>query len=638
MKYTVILTTIITSIFSTNFLPDVNSKLDATISYIYSEMQKTQWKQDINATHFRIGEDKGLYKSYIHVNIMDETNSLAAKALREYASVPDQNMFVTSFVVYAILETYRYEGIKELDRDSLDDALNQLIKYLDKNYDDVPYYTFWKQININGTWSQHPDNMCMTVENMEYFTSDKIINLFEKLGFEKVVKLLKLGQGLRGAFEYAYPIPSDMDDTSINLGITGILHNMTDTFGNSTDYWFEKNGKMKELFDYIKFYSYQPFNYEIEDMNLIDPRSYFVLQDFLTEQYNKNNTNIRLPTTWVLNYTMQRKIAPIISMPFSVNNVDFNVAANFLFGMTNILLFHRDQEYIRSAFDDEMKNLYQTTADLLTWTVKNDRMKKRPDLSLLYYPSIFDFYWLVSRTCSTLENFNFDNDPDRDYFLVIKSQLEDVLKNEGTEQIMSRMNKSDKGVYFMELLGDYANYTRCEDCVFATGLALNSLLNIWTTETRDAHRITGLKYVESHSNFEKYNIREVVDDIAKYLVNSFDTLLGPDVEGAFFSGSVKNMASIAYFFPSNFNFYYNGTTIPDTTDPKYLTWINMVSAMKAYVSDDVYNELLQKVWYGQKVPAEEQYLNNVPFPYWSSPGVTYAINLLGLSKYKKLEK
>jgi hypothetical protein len=633
---------VILDIISANNLKDFDqslteSKLKQTIKHVYNKLQETQCTMDIKARPFIPGQDKGIYPSYIHVNIMDDTNSFTAKAIREYIKVPDMNMFVTSFVAYAILETYNYEGIKELDTESFNSALNQLLNFKDKNYDDVPFYTFWKQININGTWSQHPDNMCEIVNIMEYLMSDTMINIFESLGISSVANLLKLGKELREIFLYAYRIPADFDDTGVNLGLTGMVHKMRGVFGNSTHFWLEGNAKIKELFKEMKYLSYRPFDANSTDMNLIDPRSYFSLHEFLTERYALNKTDIMLPPTWVWEYSKQQKYFPIITMPFQVNNFDFNVASNFLFGLTNIVLFHSDQQYIQEAFDDDMMIMYKSTLDLLVWAIKNDRMRKRPDLSLLYYPSIFDFYWLVTRTFSTLKNFNFENHPNKDFFTEVVNELENVLKSEGTEQIMSRINTSSDGSYFQELLGLHAGVNRGEDIVFATGLALNSLLNIWTTDETESGKILRIKYDTTHPNYAKYKINEINDDVVKYIINSFDSYLGPEVENVFFSGSVKNMASIASFFPANFNTYINGTIVEDPSDPKYLNDIDHLSTgMKGYVSEDEYKELLERKWYGEKAPVEEQYLNNAPFPYWASPSITYAINLLGLSKYKKL--
>src|SRR5690348_16390577 len=73
-----------------------NSDITKTMDYIYQQLQSTQCKKDIPAKPFIAGEIKGLYRSYIHMNIMDDWNTYFSKLLRTEASVPDMNMFVTS--------------------------------------------------------------------------------------------------------------------------------------------------------------------------------------------------------------------------------------------------------------------------------------------------------------------------------------------------------------------------------------------------------------------------------------------------------------------------------------------------------------------------------------------------------------
>jgi hypothetical protein len=616
------------------------SEIDKTIKYLYKTLQSTQCKQDIEAKPFVTGEDKGLYRSYIHLNIMDDYNSIFSKPLREYVSVPDMNMFVTNFVVYSLLEAYNYDGLEDVDMESLNMALTQLLNFQDKNNKDIPLYTFWKQVNINGIWSQHPDNICNAVAFMDYFTNDNVINFLDKWGMGSIANILRFAKELERSFKNAYRIPSDIDDTSLNLGLTGMLYKMRPKFGNSTDFWIDANQNIKGLFEFIKSKAYIPFKQGMESANdITDSRTYYFLRDFLKENYSKGNFDIRLPPTWALDYNLQKVFAPLVSMPFSTNNVDFNVAANFLFGVTSIVLNHPDQKYIQEAFDDDMKLIYRSTIDLIVWTMEGDRLGKRSELALLYYPSIFDFYWLVSRTYSMLNNFNFEVNKiaDSEFFKEARGRLGSILKTKGTEQIMSKINKSSEGSYFMEFLGNYNGVNRGEDSTFATGLALNSLINIWTSdEMSNQFKVKRTVYTKDNPNFQKCEIDKTIDDVVRFVVNKFNYFLGPEVQGAFFSGSVKNLGTIELFYPSNFNKFYNGTDIPDPSNPKYIKPNEMVSAVKGFISEMEYGELLGKTWYGFKVPMEEHVLNNSAFPFWSSPSITYSINLLGLSKYNKI--
>ena len=54
---------------------------------------------------FQWQQTKGLYESSVRFNYIDKTNSEAAELFRsKIFRVPDSNMFVTSFVLYGLLE------------------------------------------------------------------------------------------------------------------------------------------------------------------------------------------------------------------------------------------------------------------------------------------------------------------------------------------------------------------------------------------------------------------------------------------------------------------------------------------------------------------------------------------------------
>lgn len=44
------------------------------------------------------------------------------------------------------------------------------------------------------------------------------------------------------------------------------------------------------------------------------------------------------------------------------------------------------------------------STNLLKWAIDNEIVLTRPDLSLTYYPSVYDFYWFVARLYNFLKN------------------------------------------------------------------------------------------------------------------------------------------------------------------------------------------------------------------------------------------
>ena len=632
----------------------LDERVESTLHKIYENLQKTQCKKEKRFRIFppRMGENKGLYRSYIHVNIMDTKNSLPAKIIRQFSQITDMNNFVTNFVVMALLESYEHRGIKELDMESLNDSLNALLDFHEHTYDaNVPIYTFWRQINVNGTWTQYPENMCAIVKFVPTI-SDKLIEDMEKLGLHKIAGALTLINSLSYSFKSAYHIPADNDDTSINMALTGIIHKIRGKLDpRIADKWIESNKDYESLFKYLKYFAYRPFMKERDDArysnftNLIDSRSYYVLHDFLKENQSED---IILPTTWIFDINQENLYFPLQWMPFSINNVDFNVAANFLYGVTNIVLFNPNKDYIHRPFDGDLRKMYMSVVGLISYAIKKKIVETRPDLAFLYYPSVFDFYWLASRTFSTLKNFNLETIEDEDIKIVLinaRDKLEDVLKNEATKQILEKINKDKDGnFYFMEFLGNYANKTRGEDAIFATGLGLNSLINIWTrniytnSTSKEIEKIVfdEIEQDKMNCDFPIEEIIETVDKLVNHIIKSFDEHF-PTLEGAFFSGSVKSFETLEYWYPSNYNVFLNGTHVEDITNPNNIE-MTLASGVTGYVKDEEYQEMLDQVYYGFKVPKEFKGFNPNSFPYWSSPAVTYSVNLLGLSKYRLLKK
>ena len=69
---------------------------------------------------------KGLFKSFIKINIVDEKNSDFSTFARKSTNIDDPNMFVSNFVILAILETWEFGDI-DLNEISLNDAISAIL-------------------------------------------------------------------------------------------------------------------------------------------------------------------------------------------------------------------------------------------------------------------------------------------------------------------------------------------------------------------------------------------------------------------------------------------------------------------------------------------------------------------------------
>jgi len=530
-------------------------------------------------------------------------------------------------------------------------SLDGILDFRDKNYDDTtPIYTFWKQINVNGTWSQHPDTMYKLITSVPTISASTL-EFMKKIGLGSLADIINTFQGLCQSFMYAYRIPSDADDTSVNMGLTGRIHKLKEALGDTSNNWLKTNVDFKSLFGTLKKYSYRPFlnlsrqngtdnNETSEFADLLDPRSYYPLRSYLEDVYETETKagrtpDLILPATWIFDYIQQKKFFPTISMPLNLNNVDLNVASNFLFGISNLVLFHENSTYVNEIFDDEMKQMYMNTLDLFIHSLKVNIVMERPDLAMLYYPSKFDFYWLVTRTYNLIKterfklsnNIKFKYKNTDDFFELVQTKLEHALKEVASPQILKTAETDGKNRFFTEFLGDYKNYSRYEDRDFATGLAFNSLINIWTDLNSDYH----LEF----SPDTPQEVKTLIDDLALFLVENINSYW-TSLEGAFFSGSVKSYQSMPYFYPANMYEYLNGTKVPNHDDPKYLD-MNYTGGVRGFIQKEEYEKLLNETYYGSKVPTTFPGFNFSPFPYWSSPAITHSISMIGLSKYKLIQ-
>lgn len=137
----------------------------AKIDWLYKRLQSRLWTKD---QPFRNPSSpqhiKGLYQSHIHINFVDKKNTYYSSLLRK-SFLDDNNMFVTSFVLYSLIETAELETI-QLDDHLISMSLETLATFRDKNTPyGVPQYNFWPQNFVNGTWIAQPVNL-INIANM----------------------------------------------------------------------------------------------------------------------------------------------------------------------------------------------------------------------------------------------------------------------------------------------------------------------------------------------------------------------------------------------------------------------------------------------------------------------------------------
>eukprot|EP01015_Nassula_variabilis_P018703 TRINITY_DN3078_c0_g1_i1.p1 TRINITY_DN3078_c0_g1~~TRINITY_DN3078_c0_g1_i1.p1 ORF type:complete len:315 (-),score=55.91 TRINITY_DN3078_c0_g1_i1:95-1039(-) len=299
---------------------------------------------------------------------------------------------------------------------------------------------------------------------------------------------------------------------------------------------------------------------------------------------------------------------PNVVVPFHTNNVDLSVNANVLFGLT--LHFLNVDRGDRQKFDI-VKDLYVDIAKFLKWAVERGVAFERPDLSLVYYPSKFDFYWFLARSYAALKAEKDLPFPEMEEVFEILSQL---LTTTATNQILEEQGNEG---YWQEFLGNYAGKERGEDRLFATAVALNSLLDIWRNNQDTPTAV-------------KESIKKGISYLQNNVLNCQSSK-----QNAFFSGSLKTNSTFPFFYPSTVSHFINGTEVdPKTADQSYLIQ-DLIYAFKGYTSLEQYQKMTQEKHFG--TPMYEFKGFNQPggivFPYWSSPAITYSMTMLAYAKY-----
>ncbi len=244
----------------------------------------------------------------------------------------------------------------------------------------------------------------------------------------------------------AFRLPPDFDDSLLNAGLGSLLFSSNlpvEVYNN----WKEANKNYTYIFKALKKYAYRPFSSGEE--SLVDPRTYFYIRKYL---YSINNTQYpaAFVTTWTHFVSDDDEVA---AMPFHVNNIDLVVGANVIYGITGCILSQLENP--RMWFDDDLQVVYENTTELITWLVERN-LSSRPDLALTYYPSIFNFYWFLSRTHNLLQTYLVNINLSLPFPVMgrVMSKLSSTLRGAVTNDLLERAIEDSNGlIYYQDFLG-----------------------------------------------------------------------------------------------------------------------------------------------------------------------------------------
>jgi hypothetical protein len=630
--------------------------LDEIIAQLAKKVNSYQVLKEQNYTSpLHWYEKLGLFRSEIRINLFGNP---AFREFRtsELTAIFDNDMFSTSWIVTALLEASLYgKGAPAFDPARLDlamDAMSSYQNHNDKQFEQTLLRTFWPQ-QYNSTydlWYQQPINIYNVAKYLNDIPFATIENFLRKLKLDKLIPFIDGFKELANTVN-EFCIPPDFDDTYVNLGLGATLSRITAQYPHAYDRWALNNSDVQQLVNVTTKYSYKPFGADA-NYNVIDPRTFFFARNFVQEA-KANNQPISLITTWIQNVDEQRYLKDKrIIMPFNLNNVDVTVAANSVYGITAASLFnvHGFGDLLLSTPD--LVQTYLNSTRFISWAIQTN-FSGRPDLAQVYYPSTYNFLWYSSRTLFLINNeyLKLEQTPAavdehyrshlaalKDVFAEAKSYLEEAFKTTATAFLFEKKLTPTPGhTYFRDFLG--LNDTNVfgkpeandEDALFSTAQAINILIATWTFQRADGSRQLSWK-ADTPAN-----VKDLVDTSVNWLK---EYVLGSKYKpfNAFFSGSVKGLSTLPFWYPTNFDQFLNGSFVQneDVLTRDELNYI--VNGVQGSIDEKAYEAMLAYPHFNVSTPVDFTGYNvkNNIFPFWSSQPYTYAVSLLALSQFNNL--
>ncbi|KAL6056649.1 Cellulase [Balamuthia mandrillaris] len=627
------------------------------LEQLYATVRGSQFKQDQNFSFPFWFEQKGLFHSDIHLNM---AGGEAMALLRNIISIPDMNLFTTAFILESLLEAQRFhDGFVptsasecSLGQEEVLDAVNAMNTYWDrKGLPGTPLRTFWPQVKANGTWVTRPVNLYHLILEEGSF-ANAIHKLLDFVGLDSLWQKLAPLLDMPGYYLDAFFLPCDFDDSAANVAVGAFLKHHQQCYPDAFEAWKKGSNNLKAFAEKIKHYSYQPFSNNTNN-NTIDPRTYYFMHEYLEQKQSQAKQRGKIPdvhfiSTWSLGLIDVIKMAPIPGMPLNINNVDASVAANTIYGLTTALLFDLS-EGSSDWFDAELQRIYEDTAEYVSWTVTSGQMLKRPDIGLLYYPSLYDYYWFISRLVFLLDSSApaLVNALYARYPVVqkVKNMFEEAMSSAGTEQLIGLATVEEDGnyVYWDDFLGDGDTgifgepVIRGEDRLFSTAISVIALVDIWTMPASTSNN--GSPKLQWRSGTPTH-VKEYLPKAAKFLKDNIFSW-SYRVSNAFFSGSVKGTSTLPFLYPMNFAMWTNGTMINNFTLQVILEHGGQaILGVTGVIPADEYQHMINNPRFPYPVPQTFPGYNHlnamILFPYWSSAPLTYSMTALAITKFSAL--
>lgn len=603
---------------------------DRLLRKLLKRIKKTQHRSSRPFLFVGLWEKvKGLFVSYPTYNVY---------TLRKYVNrsfpvkAPDNNAFVSLWTLDLILEAFARDS-GYLGDLCLEGAVGALMEFHDRTREpDDPLFLFWKQHDLGGKWVAFPSNL-MPFYRL-FMATHGVQERLKKL-FGKAAPPPEDGGPSHPAHEprrssAAISLPADFDDSSLNWTLGLSLSRFRDELPGAWSVWEAAGFDFRKLARHAVECSYRPFS-EDTNGNAIDPRTFYAIREFLWElaARGRGTPGFALVPTWAA--TLSQNIEGLqryYKMPFNVNNIDYSVSANFVYAAIKSACsgsFPREVE----GFPELIKN----TVEFLAWGVQSEAIVKTPDLLLLYYPSPYLAFLFTSRSVHLLENPRAAG-PMAGYLEEVRDVLTPAVRNTITGFLLASARR-DNGYASWDGTSLEAGFrfflrtpTTHDDRKFITALAVNTLINIWTSRGEDT-----LAWLDRTPD----EVRQVAESGLNWLRRHALSRAYPD-HNAFFSSSVKYFNSVPFLFPANLIEQVEGPILPTKLSGEAVAdrERHSIFAVSGVPSREEYDRLLGEKGLKTPEPNEFKKCYELAFPYWSAPSVNYAMICLAVTRGTEL--
>jgi hypothetical protein len=546
---------------------------------------------------------------------------------------PENNAFVTLWTLDLLLEAFAAIPGK-LASINMSAAVRAIQEFHDRTRDPGdPLFMFWRQRELGGNWVAYPSNLLpfLHLFMAGHGLLDRLRRTASRFFPSPVTGRPPVSPEEPRRSTGAISLPADFDDSALVWAFGTNLARFRTSFPEAWKVWSARDFDFSRLARHAVRCAYRPF-FGDGNIDAIDPRTFYAAREFLwrIREEGRANPDYALLTTWVSTLEENRGgIGRFYKMPFNVNNLDLSVQANFIHAALRSAL---DGSYPREV--EGFESLLLNTAEYLGWGITSGAILDRPDLVLLYYPQPSLTFFLVSRIVGLLRATTVP-EPAVELVTGLREKLPPAVSKWITRQLVSTTGNAGKhvvwdGTCFAQKQAIHGRIPRSQgDRKFLTAVAINTLINLWTTPDEGT-----LSWSEQTPD----EVPQIVASALAWLRDHASTPAQSD-HNVFFASSVKDVSSLPFLYPANTVSHHDGPVLssrPSHSD--HVTWRHSVYAVTGVPARETYTRSFEESGLVEPDPDDLRHCYGLGFPYWSAPSVTGAMVCLALMRGTSLEQ